>query len=156
MDFLTNFLESTKFKINSDRDFKKLNSDKRMKDLVEKEIRDLKIKFHRPDGSKRAYRMLKFVGPPKNQFITLDDGKKQSVFDYFKQNFPTHSWKHPDLPLIHCGDPKRTIYLPMELLELQRQVYFVFLKLSKYCLISRIFCRFALNQKYLGMSQPKI
>ena len=127
MSFLKKFLNDAKneaFRINEDRDFNKLNSDRRMKDLVEKEIRDLKVKFHRPDGHKRAYRMLKFVKPPKNQFITLEDGRKQSIFDYFKQNenFQNYSWKHPDLPLIHCGDPKRTIYLPMELLELQRQV----------------------------------
>ena len=136
MNFLTEFLNDARneaFRINSASDFKKLNSDRRMKDLVEKEIRDLKVTFHRPDGCKRAYRMLKFVGPPKNQLITLDDGKKQSVFDYFRQKFPSFSWKHPDLPLIHCRHPKWTIYLPMELLELQRQVIFyeIFLKFLK-------------------------
>ena len=128
MSFLKKFLNDAKneaFRINEDCDFEKLNSDRKMKDLVEKEIRGLKVNFHRPDGHKRAYRMLKFVKPPKNQFITLDDGRKQSIFDYFRQNFPNYSLKHPDLPLIHCGNPKRTIYLPMELLELQRQVIFL-------------------------------
>ena len=41
--------------------------------------------------------------------------------DYFKKEY-NYQIKNPDWPLIHCGDPKRTIYLPIELLDLERQV----------------------------------
>lgn len=30
--------------------------------------------------------------------------------------------KYPDLPCVHVGNPKNQIYIPMELLELKRQV----------------------------------
>ena len=53
--------------------------------------------------------------------ITLDNGKKQSIFDWFKSEL-NYTIKYPNLPLIHCGDPKKTIYLPIECLELERQV----------------------------------
>ena len=122
MVFLRKYLNDARFRINYDKDFMKLNTDWRMRETAEKEIKDLKARFMRPDGAQRKYRMLKFVNPPKKQFITLDNGQKQSVFDYFKQSFPDYTMKFPELPLIHCGDPKRTIYLPMELLELERQV----------------------------------
>ena len=122
MVFLKKYLWDARFKIVNDSDFKKLNTDRRMLEITEKEIKDLKARFMRPDGAQRKYRMLKFVNPPKKQFITLDNGQKQSVFDWFKQSFPNYTMKFPELPLIHCGDPKRTIYLPMELLELERQV----------------------------------
>ena len=122
MVFLRKYLNDARFRINYDKDFMKLNTDWRMRETAEKEIKDLKARFMRPDGAQRKYRMLKFVNPPKKQFITLDNKQKQSVFDYFKQSFPNYTMKYPELPLIHCGDPKRTIYLPMELLQLERQV----------------------------------
>ena len=93
-----------------------------LQERAEKEIKDLKARFHRPGGAQqRKYRMLKFVNPPKQQFITLDNGKKLSIFDWFKSELK-YSIKFPNLPLIHCGDPKKTIYLPIERLELERQV----------------------------------
>ena len=122
MVFLRKYLNDARFRIDHDKDFMKLNNDWRMRETTEKEIKDLKARFMRPDGAQRKYRMLKFVKPAKEQFITLDNGQKQSVFDWFKQSFPNYTMKFPELPLIHCGDPKRTIYLPMELLELERQV----------------------------------
>ena len=53
--------------------------------------------------------------------MTLENGQKQSIMDYFKKEY-NYQIKNPDWPLIHCGDPKRTIYLPIELLDLERQV----------------------------------
>ena len=91
------------------------------KERVEKEIKDLKARFCRPDNKFRKYRMLKFVKKPKQQLMTLDDGKKISIWDYFKKEY-NYQIKYPNWPLVHCGDPKRTIYLPLELLHLERQV----------------------------------
>ena len=103
-------------------DFKDIFKYRDMKERAEKEIKDLKARFHRPGGAQqRKYRMLKFVNLPKQQLITLDNGKKQSIFDWFKSEL-NYTIKYPTLPLIHCGDPKKTIYLPIECLELERQV----------------------------------
>ena len=88
---------------------------------AEKEIKDLKSRFRRPDNKFRKYRMLKFVKKPKEQFMKLDDGKKISIWEYFEKEYK-YKIKHPNWPLVHCGDPKRTIYLPLELLDLERQV----------------------------------
>ena len=88
---------------------------------AEKEIRDLKARFRRPDHKLMTKRMLKFVKKPKQQLITLDDGNEISIWDYFKKEY-NYQIKHPNWPLVHCGDPKRTIYLPLELLHLERQV----------------------------------
>jgi hypothetical protein len=57
----------------------------------------------------------------RNQLMTLENGKKLSIMDYFNKEY-NYQIKNPDWPLIHCGDPKRTIYLPIELLDLERQV----------------------------------
>ena len=78
-------------------------------------------RFKRPDNKFRKYRMLKFVNNPRKQLMTLENGQKQSIMDYFKKEY-NYQIKNPDWPLIHCGDPKRTIYLPIELLDLERQV----------------------------------
>ena len=103
-------------------DFKDIFKYRDLKERAEKEIKDLKARFHRPGGAQqRKYRMLKFVNLPKQQLITLDNGKKQSIFDWFKLEL-NYTIKYPNLPLIHCGDPKKTIYLPIECLELERQV----------------------------------
>ena len=56
--------------------------------------------------------------------MTLENGQKQSIMDYFKKEY-NYQIKNPDWPLIHCGDPKRTIYLPIELLDIERQVSFI-------------------------------
>ena len=62
--------------------------------------------------------------------MTLENGQKQSIMDYFKKEY-NYRIKNPDWPLIHCGDPKRTIYLPIELLDLERQVSFIYLEILR-------------------------
>ena len=49
------------------------------RDAIEKsnrEIRDLKVKFERPDGAKRDYRMNKLVKNAHDQIVTMDDRSK--------------------------------------------------------------------------------
>merc|ERR1719450_859645 len=50
-------------------------ADSRVYDEVNREIKDLKARFLRPDGNKRDYRMNKLVGNAKSQKFKLDNGK---------------------------------------------------------------------------------
>ena len=87
---------------------------------VSKELKGLKVRFYRPGGAVRQYAVNKLTtGNSKNLILDVD-GVKMSVFDYFDKTFH-FKLKFPDLPCIHVGNPSRTIYLPMEMCEIQKQ-----------------------------------
>jgi hypothetical protein len=43
------------------------------------------------------------------------------VFEYFVSQFG-YSIQNPELPLIHIGNPARTIYVPLERVHMKAQV----------------------------------
>lgn len=88
---------------------------------VEDELKQLKIKFLRPDGQKREYRINKLMEPASVLKMKQDDGRVLTIQQYFQQHY-NFTLKYPNLPCLHVGDPKKTIYLPMELCELKKQV----------------------------------
>ena len=65
--------------------------------------------------------MNKLVGNAKSQKFKLDNGKMETVYDYFVKQYK-HKIKYPNLPLVHVGNPKGNNYLPIELLEIKQQV----------------------------------
>ncbi|TRY67145.1 hypothetical protein TCAL_02956 [Tigriopus californicus] len=103
--------------------------DKYMKMDAESEIKNLKVRFHRPDKAKRDYKVNKF-GPAANKPNVIDkDGKKMSIEFFFATEY---KWKlnYPGLPTLHVGNPNGSIYLPMELTEIKKQVCPMAKKLS--------------------------
>ena len=65
--------------------------------------------------------MIKLVGNPKSQMFEVENGKKMSVSDYFKQHYK-YTIKYPNLPCVQVGNPKSNNFLPLECLELKQQV----------------------------------
>ena len=55
------------------------------------------------------------------QMFEVENGKKMSVSDYFKQHYK-YTMKYPNLPCVQVGNPKSNIFLPLECLELKQQV----------------------------------
>ena len=93
-------------------------------------LKNVKISFETSHYYEKVYMLLftriwnsttNIAIIPRKQLMTLENGKKLSIIDYFKKEY-NYQIENPDWPLIHCGDPKRTIYLPIELLDLERQV----------------------------------
>ena len=66
--------------------------------------------------------MIKLVGNPKSQMFEVENGKKMSVYDYFKQHYPQKPIEYPNLPCVQVGNPKSNNFLPLECLELKQQV----------------------------------
>ncbi|GAB0095688.1 Protein argonaute-2 [Sergentomyia squamirostris] len=63
-------------------------------------------------ASRRLYKFLKFAGPANQETFTTDDGKTQTVAQYFiGKGIPL---RFPYLPLLHCGPKNKNIYLPAE------------------------------------------
>ena len=65
--------------------------------------------------------MNKLVGNAKSQTFKLDNGKMESVHNYFVKQY-NFKIEYPNLPLVHVGNPKGNNYLPIELLEIKQQV----------------------------------
>ena len=90
-------------------------------DMTNREIRDLKVRFERPDGAKRDYRMNKLGKNAHQQTFFLESKKaKVSIAVYFKEEY-NYVIKYPQLPVVHVGAKNKSNYLPMELLRLKRQ-----------------------------------
>ena len=78
VEFIGNFLHS-KMKdgcANMDVMIKQLSKDRDAIEKSNREIRDLKVRFERPDGAKRDYRMNKLVKNAYDQIMTKDDKSK--------------------------------------------------------------------------------
>ena len=98
--------------------------EKRECEKIQKELAGLKIRFVRPNGQKRDYRVNKLMAPANRLMMTMDKEnkrKKITIEQYFNQEYG-YQLKYPDLPCIHVGSPSSTVYLPMELTQLKKQV----------------------------------
>lgn len=89
-------------------------------------IKDLKVRFLRPDGQKRDYRATKLVETPDRLKVTVDivkNGAKaketMTICKYFKQTYNYNP--NSKLPCLNVGNPDRKIFLPLECLELKTQ-----------------------------------
>ena len=85
------------------------------------EIRQLKIRYSRPDGAKRDYRVNKLVDPPARLTIKLEDDTEVTIKDYFKAQY-SYEIKFPFLPCVHVGKLNGTNFLPIELVEIKKQL----------------------------------
>ncbi len=98
--------------------------DKRDCEKIQRELTSLKIRFVRPNGQKRDYRVNKLVAPANRQMMTMDrDGKnkKMTIEEYFSQEY-NYKLMYPDLPCLHVGKVGGSVFLPMELTYLKKQV----------------------------------
>ena len=122
VDFIRNYLQSRRFDCsNNEGMIFTLKSRKAAIDMTNREIRDLKVRFERPDGAKRDYRMNKLGKNAHQQTFFLESKKaKVSIAAYFKEEY-NYMIKFPQLPVVHVGAKNKSNYLPMELLELKRQ-----------------------------------
>ncbi len=88
---------------------------------LEKELRGLKIRFLRPDGAKRDYRVNGF-GTRGDLAVKMSDNKTMSVDQYLRTEYG-RGLRYPKLLTLHVGNPQSTIYWPMEMTEMKKQVY---------------------------------
>jgi len=104
------------------------------KTKLDREIKQLKVRFTRPDGQKREYRVNKLVDSAERLSLDMDspDGgkRKTTIQQYFKNQYKCNL-KYPSLPCAHVGPPKGTIYLPIEFLEIKKQLAPTTKKLSE-------------------------
>ena len=94
--------------------------DRRTSESVSKELKGLKVRFLRPGGP-RQYRVNKLTDKGSKNLMLDVEGMAMSVFDYFVKEFKIRL-RFPDLPCLHVGNPNRTIYWPLEMCEIQKQV----------------------------------
>ena len=85
------------------------------------EIRQLKVRYNRPDGAIRDYRVNKLVESPARLKIKLEDGTAITIQDYFKSQYD-YVVKYPSMPCVHVGKINGTNYLPIELVEIKKQL----------------------------------
>ena len=85
------------------------------------ELRQLKIRYSRPDGALRDYKVNKLVDSAARLSIKLEDGKEITIKDYFKLQY-NYEIKHPFLPCVHVGKLNGTNFLPIELVEIKKQL----------------------------------
>ena len=125
-EFLCEHLQSKRIKTDPNgwmlgKDVRGRPNDIRAFEEASREIKDLKVRFLRPDGAKRDYCMNKLVDPARIQTFEQENGEKMSVYNYFERHYK-YKIKYPDLCCVHVGDPKKNNFLPIECLELKQQV----------------------------------
>ena len=54
--------------------------------LLPKELKGLKVRFHRPDGAKRDYRVNGF-GEQVHEAVDMAEGKRMSVGKYLQEQY---------------------------------------------------------------------
>jgi len=81
------------------------------REMVEKDLKGLKVRYELPDGTKRQYKCNGLVEAARKQMIP---DLKISVEKYFKERYKV-TLKHPGLPCLWLGSMNKTIYIPMEL-----------------------------------------
>merc|ERR1719348_2808121 len=92
---------------------------KRHADILQKDLKGLKIRYIRPDGQKREWRCNKVMDP--SRFLKFEhEGVKMTIEEYFKIQYK-YKLKYPFLPCLHLGSLQKQFYLPVELLELKEQ-----------------------------------
>ena len=119
--FIGDYLHAKGFNCsNMDTMASELETRRAAKDMSDRHIRDLKVRFERPDGAKRDYRMNRLGKNANQQTFLLENKSKVSIAQYFKDTY-NYKIKYPKLPVVHVGDKKKSNYLPIELLKLKRQ-----------------------------------
>ena len=98
-------------------------NDKRHLNTVNDKIKDLKICYNvpGPNGYKRNYRVNKMMPAANKLKVKLDNGEECTIEKYFKDKY-NHKLDFPNYPCIHVGKPEKTVYLPMELCMMRKQV----------------------------------
>jgi len=86
-------------------------------DILERDLKGLKVRYELPNGSKRQYKCNGLVEPARSQKIP---DLNQTVEKFFQV---THKVKlhHPGLPCLWLGPISKTIYIPMELCMMMSQ-----------------------------------
>ena len=100
-----------------------LLNDKRHFDNVNNKIKDLKICYNvpGPNGYKRNYRVNKMMPAANKLKVKLDSGAECTIEKYFKDKYNLNL-DFPHYPCIHVGKPEKTVYLPIELCMMRKQV----------------------------------
>ena len=84
---------------------------KEQREIVEKDLKGLKIRYELPNGWKRQYRCNGLVETPRKQKIP---DLNTTVEKYFLDTYKVRL-SHPKLPCLWLGPTNKTIYIPMEL-----------------------------------------
>ena len=112
--------------LESNRDYHQSHislNDKRHFNIVNDKIKDLRICYNAPgpNGCKRNYRVIKMMPAANKLKVKLDSGEKCTIEKYFKDKY-NHQLDFPNYPCIHVGKPEKTVYLPIELCIMRKQV----------------------------------
>ena len=92
--------------------------DRTQMDILNRDLKGLKIRYELPDGRKREYRCNEVMNQPANKLIVPD--LKVSVEQYFKDTYKK-KLKYPNLPCLWLGSRNKTIYIPLEFCEVRSQ-----------------------------------
>ena len=98
-------------------------NDKRHFDNVNNKIKDLEICYNvpGPNGYKRNYRVNKMMPAANKLKVKLDSGAECTIEKYFKDQYNLNL-DFPHYPCVHVGKPEKTVYLPIELCMMRKQV----------------------------------
>ncbi|RHY09601.1 hypothetical protein DYB25_010480, partial [Aphanomyces astaci] len=77
-----------------------------------KAFRGIKVTVTHRGTVERSYRVNGLKKTAKETTIELDGGRRVTVADYFATNY--RPLRYPNLPLLHVGSPKGSIFMPME------------------------------------------
>ena len=90
---------------------------KEQREIVEKDLKGLKIRYELPNGRKRQYRCNGLVESSRKQKIPdLNSTVEKYFLDTYKVKL-----RHPSLPCLWLGPINKTIYIPMELCTMMSQ-----------------------------------
>ena len=98
-----------------------LLNEKRHRDAVDTKIKGLKIRYNCPGGYKRDFRAIKMMQASNKLRIKRENGEECTIETYFKDTYD-HQLEFPNYPCVHVGNPEKTIYLPIELCMMKKQV----------------------------------
>lgn len=86
--------------------------------VVERHLSMCRVEVTHRGDARRRYKCLGLSaeGPAKT-FFEDQDGKKQSVLDYFVEKYQI-TLKYPNMPCLAVGSPRRPVLLPMEVCEI--------------------------------------
>ena len=98
-------------------------NDKRHFNTVNDKIKDLKICYNvpGPNGYKRNHQVNQLMPAANKLKVKLDSGEECTIEKYFKDKY-NHQLDFPNYPCIHVGKPEKTVYLPIELCIMRKQV----------------------------------
>ena len=117
VDFIERVLSS-----NSDYDPSHiLLNEERHRDAVDTKIKGLKIRYNCPGGYKRDFRAIKMMQGSNKLRIKRENGEECTIEKHFKDTYD-HQLEFPNYPCVHVGNPEKTIYLPIEMCMIKKQV----------------------------------